>query len=119
MTLSSPRSLCRPIGPAAVPPRASASGGAAASPFTLVDEARQRGVSFVQTNFATEMKYPFETLGGAVAALDFDDDGWVDLLFLNGAPSPEHVRTDPASFNRLFRNTGEGRVRRRDRSSRG
>ena len=34
------------------------------------------------------MKYPFETLGGAVAALDYDNDGWVDLLFLNGAPSP-------------------------------
>ena len=64
---------------------------------------------FVQKNFATEMKYPFETLGGAVAALDYDGDGWVDLLFLNGAPSPEHVRTDPATFNRLFRNTGQGR----------
>ena len=64
---------------------------------------------FVQKNFATDMKYPFETLGGAVAALDYDDDGWVDLLFLNGAPSPEHVRTDPATFNRLFRNTGGGR----------
>ena len=64
---------------------------------------------FVQKNFATDMKYPFETLGGAVAALDYDNDGRVDLLFLNGAPSPEHVRTDPATFNRLFRNTGGGR----------
>ena len=63
---------------------------------------------FVEKNFATDMKYPFETLGGAVAALDYDRDGWVDLLFLNGAPSPEHLRTDPASFNRLFRNTGKG-----------
>jgi hypothetical protein len=76
--------------------------------FTLVDEARERGVFFVQKNFATEKKYPFETLGGAVAALDYDDDGWVDLLFLNGAPSPEHLRTDPTSFNRLYRNTGGG-----------
>ncbi len=81
---------------------------APAAPFTLVDEARSRGVSFVQTNFATPMKYPFETLGGAVAALDYDNDGWVDLFFLNGAPSPEHVRTEPASFNRLFRNVGKG-----------
>jgi hypothetical protein len=55
------------------------------------------------------MKYPFETLGGAAAALDYNNDGFVDLLFLNGAPSPEHLRTDPASFNRLFRNTGKGR----------
>jgi len=78
-------------------------------PFTLVDEAAARGVRFTQLNFATEKKYPFETLGGAVAALDYDRDGWVDLLFLNGAPSPGHVRSDPASFNRLFRNTGHGR----------
>ena len=55
------------------------------------------------------MKYPFETLGGAVAALDYDRDGCVDLLFLNGAPSPGHVRTDPATFNRLYRNEGGGR----------
>jgi len=78
-------------------------------PFVLVNEAGPRGVHFVENNFATDKKYPFETLGGAAAALDYDDDGWVDLLFLNGAPSPEHLRTDPATFNRLYRNTGEGR----------
>jgi enediyne biosynthesis protein E4 len=83
--------------------------GASDSPFTLANEAQARGVSFVEKNFATNMKFPFETLGGAAAALDYDRDGWVDLLFLNGAPSPEHLRTDPASFNRLFRNTGNGR----------
>jgi hypothetical protein len=79
------------------------------SPFLLVNEAEERGVRFLENNFATDMKYPFETLGGAVAALDYDNDGLVDLLFLNGAPSPGHLRTDPATFNRLFRNTGEGR----------
>jgi hypothetical protein len=83
--------------------------GAPGSPFTLANEARERGVRFVNRNFATEMKYPFETLGGAVAAFDADEDGLVDLLFLNGAPSPEHVRTDPATFNRFFRNKGQGR----------
>jgi hypothetical protein len=81
----------------------------APSPFVLVNEAEARGVIFVEKNFATDMKYPFETLGGAAAALDYDRDGFVDLLFLNGAPSPEHLRTDPATFNRLFRNTGKGR----------
>src|SRR5512134_3516468 len=85
------------------------SAGTSTSPFLLVDEAEARGVRFTQTNFATETKYPFETLGGAVAALDYDRDGWVDLLFLNGAPSPGHLRADPASFNRLYRNTGGGR----------
>jgi enediyne biosynthesis protein E4 len=88
---------------------APSSGSAPPSPLVLVNEAEARGVRFVQRNFATEKKYPFETLGGAVAALDYDRDGQVDLLFLNGAPSPGHVRSDPASFNRLYRNIGGGR----------
>jgi len=82
--------------------------GAAPAPLSLVNEARERGVRFLQKNFATETKYPFETLGGAVAAFDYDGDGRVDLLFLNGAPSPGHLRSDPATFNRLFHNTGHG-----------
>jgi hypothetical protein len=76
-------------------------------PFTFQNVAPAAGLNFRQINFATEMKYPFETLGGAVAALDYNSDGRVDLFFLNGAPSPQLVRTDPASFNRLFRNNGD------------
>jgi hypothetical protein len=68
-----------------VTPRADTRDG----PFTIGNQARERGVRFTQQNFATERKYAFETLGGAVAAFDYDGDGWVDLLFLNGAPSPE------------------------------
>jgi enediyne biosynthesis protein E4 len=83
--------------------------GASSTPFVLANEARARGVVFVNKNFATDQKHPFETLGGAVAALDYDDDGWVDLFFLNGAPSPQHLRRDPATFDRLFRNLGNGR----------
>jgi len=80
----------------------------ASKSFILENVAERAGLRFKQNNFATEFKYPFETLGGAVAALDYNNDGWVDLFFLNGAPSPEHVRTDPATFNRLYRNNGDG-----------
>jgi len=71
------------------------------------DIASAAGLRFRQNNFATPSKYPFETMGGAVATLDFDNDGLLDLLFLNGAPSPEHRRTSPDSINRLFKNTGK------------
>ncbi len=80
----------------------------ASPPFVLENIAQSSGIDYREVNFATEMKYPFETLGGAVAALDYNNDGFVDLLFLNGAPSPEHIRSDPASFNRLYRNNGNG-----------
>lgn len=75
--------------------------------FTLTNVAGAAGLNFKQNNFATEMKYPFETLGGAVALFDFDNDGALDVLFLNGSPSPEHLKSDPASWNRLYRNTGK------------
>ncbi|RPI26886.1 MAG: VCBS repeat-containing protein, partial [Acidobacteria bacterium] len=79
------------------------------APITMRNLAPGNGLDFKQVNYATETKYPFETLGGAVAALDFDNDGQLDLLFLNGSPSPQHLKSDPASFNRLYRNLGGGR----------
>jgi enediyne biosynthesis protein E4 len=79
--------------------------------FLLENVARQAGIDFLQNNHATDMKYPYETLGGAVAAFDFDNDGLVDLFFLNGSPSTELVKTDPASFNRLYKNLGNGRFK--------
>jgi len=82
--------------------------GKSPEPFLFENMAERAGIKFRQINFATGYKYPFETLGGAVTALDYNNDGWVDLLFLNGAPSPGHVRTDPASFNCLYRNNGDG-----------
>lgn len=77
--------------------------------FQVDEIAAVAGLNFRQNNFATESKFPFETMGGAVAAFDYDNDGLLDLLFLNGAPSPGHVRSDPASFNRLFKNLGNCR----------
>jgi hypothetical protein len=76
--------------------------------LTVENIADRAGLDFRQNNFATQAKYPFETMGGAVAALDYNNDGYLDLLFLNGAPSPAHRRTDSASFNRLYRNNGPG-----------
>ena len=59
---------------ASAPPRPPAA-------FTLENIAPAAGLNFRQVNYATEMKYPFETLGGAVAALDYNNDGLVDLFF--------------------------------------
>ncbi len=83
--------------------------GAPEETITLANLAPGNGLTFTQINYATEMKYPFETLGGAAAAFDYDNDGLPDLLFLNGSPSPEHLKKDPACHNRLFRNLGGNR----------
>ena len=112
--VSSPCSLCVLGVLPAPPPAPRAQVGATTSPFLTVDEARRRGVEFRQANFATEMKYPFETLGGAVAAFDFDDDGWVILLFLNGAPSPGARAPRPRDLQPPVPEHGERALRRRD-----
>ncbi len=98
--------------PAAISPAVSSSDQVPPSRIFQVENiAAAAGLNFRQNNFATESKFPFETMGGAVATFDFDNDGLLDLLFLNGAPSPGHVRSDPASFNRLFKNLGNCRFR--------
>jgi hypothetical protein len=76
--------------------------------FGVANVAEKTGVRFRQTNFATEKKYPFETMGGAVAVLDYNHDGLPDLFFLNGAPSPQHEKSSSESFNRLYRNKKNG-----------
>ena len=48
--------------------------------FQVEDIAAPAGLRFRQNNFATPSKYPFETMGGAVAAFDFNNDGLLDLL---------------------------------------
>ena len=52
-------------------------------------------------------KLIYQTLGGGVAAIDYDRDLWPDLYFSQGAPAP----TDDENHDycdRLYRNLGEG-----------
>ena len=47
-------------------------------------------------------------MGGGVALLDFDGDGWLDIYAVQGGPFPRR-RTRPPFGDRLFRNRGDGR----------
>jgi hypothetical protein len=48
-----------------------------------------------------------ETMGGGVALFDYDEDGWLDLYFINGCALPVDRRSPPRP-NRLYRNRGDG-----------
>ncbi|MEO6567576.1 MAG: CRTAC1 family protein [Opitutaceae bacterium] len=50
------------------------------------------------------------TLGGAVAVLDYNNDGAPDLFFVNGSPWPweESLEKRPGRSSALFRNDGGG-----------
>jgi enediyne biosynthesis protein E4 len=43
-----------------------------------------------------------------VAVFDYNNDGLLDLYFVNGAKLPEMDKTDPRFWNRLYRNNGNG-----------
>jgi enediyne biosynthesis protein E4 len=79
-------------------------------------EAQDRdGLHFQFHNSPTPNKYLIETMGGGVAILDYDNDGWPDIFFVNGAqlknPQPDTEQPDksaPQFWNRLFRNNHDG-----------
>ena len=45
---------------------------------------------------------------GGVAAIDYNNDGFMDLFFTNGAKLPEMKKTSSAYYNCLLRNKGDG-----------
>src|SRR4051794_6573151 len=56
---------------------------------------------------AASNKYLLETTGTGVAFIDVDDDGWLDLFFVNGT-TLDGFRPDAAPTNHLYRNRGDG-----------
>ena len=75
---------------------------------SFVDEARQVGIDFTyyeSPDPTTEGRRMFEFTGGGVAVLDYDQDGWPDLYFTQGARIVER-RPTGAFLDQLYRNRG-------------
>jgi tetratricopeptide (TPR) repeat protein len=51
-----------------------------------------------------------DTMGGGVGLIDFDNDGWLDIYFVNGCGLPIDVK-DPPRPNLLYRNLHDGTFR--------
>jgi hypothetical protein len=85
------------------------------SVVTFDDVTESSGLRFLHHNSATSNKYLMETMTGGVAIFDYDQDGWMDVFFVNGAklkdPHPDTEVADKTSsefWNRLFRNNHDG-----------
>lgn len=70
--------------------------------------AERSGVNFVLDNSVTPRKHQIETMIAGVAVFDYNNDGRLDLYFVNGAPIPGLEKTGPRYWNRLYRNNGDG-----------
>ncbi len=75
--------------------------------FCLTDVTAAAGIAgFRHNTGAYGAKFLPETLGPGCAFLDYDNDGWLDLLLLNGQDWPGHQRG--RSTMRLLRNNRKG-----------
>jgi hypothetical protein len=80
---------------------------AATSPgFRLADVTEQAGLRFHHDSGAYGGKLLPETLGSGCAVLDYDGDGWQDILLVNGMDWPGHKRQ--RNTLRLYRNNRNG-----------
>jgi hypothetical protein len=81
----------------------------------FLDVTAKSGIRFKQEAVHTSQKYLPESMGGGVAMFDYNNDGRLDLFFVNGAqiqdPMPPGALPDKSSprfWNRLYRNNGDG-----------
>jgi enediyne biosynthesis protein E4 len=74
--------------------------------FRLADVTSHAGIQFQQNSGAFGGKFLPETLGSGCAFLDYDHDGWQDILLINGMDWPGHKRQ--RSTLHLYRNNRDG-----------
>ncbi|PYT94386.1 MAG: CRTAC1 family protein [Acidobacteria bacterium] len=74
--------------------------------FRLTDVTSEAGIQFQHNSGAYGGKLLPETLGSGCAFLDYDADGWQDILLINGMDWPGHKRQ--RSTLRLYRNNRNG-----------
>jgi hypothetical protein len=88
---------------------------AAATVPSLFEVKLPQGIDFILQNSPTPRKHLIETMPGGVALLDYNNDGLLDIVFVNGGrltspvPTPNDFdRHDPRYWNRLFRQNKDG-----------
>lgn len=87
--------------------RALAQNGQSSSPgFRFSDVTAQAGIQFQHNSGAYGGKLLPETLGSGCAFLDYDRDGWQDIVLINGMDWPGHKKR--RSTLRLYRNNRNG-----------
>ncbi len=77
----------------------------AKGPIQLHDVTAQTGIDFQHTDGSSGRRYIIEPMCAGIALFDYDNDGLIDIYFLNGAPMPG-TKVDVPPTNHLYRNLG-------------
>ena len=79
--------------------------GQVSGDILLTDVTKQTGITFVHTDGGSGQRYIVETVSAGLALFDYDNDGDIDIYFLNGAPLKGTICPKPPQ-NALYRNDG-------------
>ena len=80
--------------------------GAVAQSAQFRDVTAQAGIHFQHNNAAFGKKWLPETLGAGAAFIDYDNDGYPDILLVNGEDWPGHAKA-PSTL-KLYHNNHDG-----------
>jgi hypothetical protein len=75
--------------------------------ITFEDVAQKSGITWIHNNAHSVERHLPETVGAGCAFIDFDNDGWMDVIFINSGSSDFYTPTKPLS-HALYRNNGDG-----------
>lgn len=73
----------------------------------FTDIRKAAGITFVQDSTQSEEKYYLETMGTGVAWIDYDQDGLLDLYFVQSGATDAYKPDHPLR-SALYRNNGDG-----------
>jgi enediyne biosynthesis protein E4 len=78
-----------------------------ALPVRYTDVARASGIDFLQDSTASDQKYYLETMGTGVGWIDYDQNGLMDLFFVQSSATDAYKPSRPLRCA-LYRNNGDG-----------
>ena len=76
--------------------------------YWFTDIGKRSSFPYRTNNDFTGRKYFPQPMCGGVGAIDYDNDGKMDLFITNGAKLPELEKMSPAYYNCLLHNNGDG-----------
>ncbi|HEY1462358.1 MAG TPA: FG-GAP-like repeat-containing protein [Terriglobales bacterium] len=90
----------------ATPAAGSSTSAHPSGPITFTDITEKAGIHFKHNTGAYGKKYLPETMGSGVCFIDYDNDGWQDILLINSTDWPGHK--NGKSFPALYHNNKDG-----------
>jgi enediyne biosynthesis protein E4 len=99
--------LVSPSLPLSVHPSLPLSPSPPSPPIFEIVPPEKSGIRFSHDNALSPRRYLPESMGPGVAIFDFDNDGWMDLYFVNSGPA-DFFQPKKTLRNALYRNNHDG-----------